>query len=207
MSEAIKSTITTVLVTGLLALLGTVGGGVIKGFWDKQLADQKLNSNLVMKALESDSPSERLASLEFMVQTRLIKDREIEEAVLKYIEHKKAKPEDIPQIRSEAPKLSSPSIKNARVFLLSGTTEKTKLFKQYSYELERAGFQIVGSKDHKDPERPDIPEIRYFYQSDKTQAEHLAEYVGFKLQFPEIQANYYQDPRVRPGYLEIWFGR
>jgi hypothetical protein len=53
MNEGNKSALTTVLITGLLALLGTIGGRVIKGFWDKQLADQQLHSNLVLKALES----------------------------------------------------------------------------------------------------------------------------------------------------------
>ena len=207
MSEGSKSTITTVLVTGLIALLGTIGGGVIKGYWDKQLADQKLNSSLVMKALESESPSERLASLEFMVQTKLIKDEDIEEAVLSYIEEKKTKPEEIPQIKAEAPTLSSPTIENARVYLLAGTPEKSKLFSQYTHELVRAGFNIIGSKEHQDSGRPDTPEIRYFYKSDKLQAEQLAKYVGFTMQYPNIQANYYDDTRVKTGYLEIWFGR
>ena len=207
MGEGTKSTINTVLVTGLLALFGTIGGSVVKGYWDKQLADQKLNSSLVMKALESGSPSERLASLEFMVQTKLIKDDDIESAVLTYIEIKRETPEKIPQIKTDAPTLSSPTVENARVYLLAGTAEKSKLFSKYTHELVQAGFNIIGSKQHQDSGRPDAPEIRYFYQSDKLQAEHLAEYVGFKIQYPDIQANYYEDSRVKPGYLEIWFGR
>ena len=122
-----KSAITTVLVTGLLALFGTIGGGVIKGCWDKQLADQKLNSSLVMKALESDSAFERLASLEFMVETKLIKDAAIEKAVKEYIIDKKSTPEQIPQIRSETPTLSSPTIDDARIYLLAGTKSQNSL--------------------------------------------------------------------------------
>lgn len=207
MSEGTQSAITTVLVTGLLALFGTIGGGIIKGYWDKQLADQKLNSSLVMKALESDSASERLASLEFMVQTKLIKDEDIEKAVTSYIDDKKASPEQIPQIKTETPKLSTPTIDNARIYLLAGTEEKSKLFSQYTQELVSAGFNIIGSKKHQDSGRPDEPEIRYFYKSDEKQARHLAEYVAFKMQYPAILAKYYEDPRVNPGYLEIWFGR
>lgn len=202
-----KSAITTVLVTGLLALLGTIGGGVIKGYWDKQLADQKLNSSLVMKALESDSAFERLASLEFMVETKLIKDAAIEKAVKEYIIDKKSTPEQIPQIRSETPTLSSPTIDDARIYLLAGTDEKSKLFGDFTHELVTAGFNIIGSKKHHDSGRSDNPEIRYFYKADETQANHLAEYVGFKMQTSSIKANYYEDSRVKPGYIEIWFGR
>ncbi|WDD96782.1 hypothetical protein [Thalassomonas actiniarum] len=99
MSEEPKSTISTLLITGLIALMGTIGGGLIKGYWDKQLADQKLNSDLVMKALESEVASERLETLAFMINTKLIKDEEIGVAVLSYLEEKKDSPEDIPQMR------------------------------------------------------------------------------------------------------------
>lgn len=96
--QAQKNTIMPILITGLLAILGTVGGGIIKGYWENQLAHQELNSKLVMKALESTEPSERLATLEFMVQTKLIKDEDMESALSTYIEAYKDKPEGIPQI-------------------------------------------------------------------------------------------------------------
>ncbi|WP_281557307.1 hypothetical protein [Thalassomonas sp. RHCl1] len=99
MSEEPKSTISTLLITGLIALMGTIGGGLIKGYWDKQLADQKLNSDLLMKALESEVASERLETLAFMINTKLIKDKEIGVAVLSYLEEKRDSPEDIPQMR------------------------------------------------------------------------------------------------------------
>ena len=50
-----QSTMKTILITGLVALLGTAAGGVIKGYWDVELAQHKLDSNLIMRAMESDS--------------------------------------------------------------------------------------------------------------------------------------------------------
>jgi hypothetical protein len=61
-----KSQIWPLLITGLLAILGTVAGGVIKGYWDTSLAERKFQSDLVMKALESDVESERIKSLKFI---------------------------------------------------------------------------------------------------------------------------------------------
>lgn len=207
MAENNQSTISAVLITGLLALFGTIGGSVVKGFWDKQLADQKLHSTLLTKALESDSASERLASLEFMVETGLIKDEKIEKAIKKYIVEKKSTPEKIPQIRSDSQKLAAPIIKNSRIYLLAGDAKKSKLLSQYTHDLVMAGFNIIGSKKHNDSTRPNKPEIRYFYHSDATQANHLAEYFEFSMQLTEVKANYYVDSRVEPGYIEVWLGR
>jgi hypothetical protein len=36
--------ISALLITGLLAILGTVGGGVVKGYWDTQLASEDFQS-------------------------------------------------------------------------------------------------------------------------------------------------------------------
>ncbi len=48
-------TIRNSLATGLLAVLGIVLGGVVKGCWDVQLAKQKLDADLVLKAVSADS--------------------------------------------------------------------------------------------------------------------------------------------------------
>ena len=100
MANDSHSTMKAILITGLVALLGTVAGGVIKGYWDVELAQQKLYSNLIMKAMESNSPKERLASLEFMVKTNLIKDTDIEEGLKSIVtEIKKDTTQTVPQFR------------------------------------------------------------------------------------------------------------
>ena len=41
MSESRTSQIGGLLITGLLAILGTVAGGVLKSYWDNSLADRE----------------------------------------------------------------------------------------------------------------------------------------------------------------------
>ncbi len=43
--------------------------------------------------------------------------------------------------------------------------------------------------------------------TDKEQAERIAEAVKFKLSIPELPVKKYSDSKVRPGYIEIWFGK
>ncbi|RKZ88435.1 MAG: hypothetical protein DRR19_12560 [Candidatus Parabeggiatoa sp. nov. 1] len=62
------------LITGLLAILGTVVGGVVKSRLETKLADKDLQSKLIMRALESDKTEERINSLQFLVETNLISD-------------------------------------------------------------------------------------------------------------------------------------
>jgi len=65
------------LLTGLLAILGTVVGGVVQGYWDNNLAKSEAQSKLIMKALEPDNTKQRIASLEFLVKVNLISDPEV----------------------------------------------------------------------------------------------------------------------------------
>ena len=58
-----STSITPLLVTGLLALLGTVAGGVIKGYWDDDLAQRKFYSDMVLKAMESPDGRTRTETL------------------------------------------------------------------------------------------------------------------------------------------------
>jgi hypothetical protein len=53
----------------------------------------------------------------------------------------------------------------------------------------------------------DYLEVRYFHPSDKEQAERIAEFMRFKLSAPTLAASQYQDPKVNPGYIEVWLGR
>lgn len=62
------------LVTGLLAVLGTVAGGVVKGYWDTNLAEKDFQSKLILRALEPDEVDQRVTSLRFLVKANLISD-------------------------------------------------------------------------------------------------------------------------------------
>jgi hypothetical protein len=94
-----KSELGILLISGLLAILGTVAGGVIKGYWDTSLAETKFQSDLVMRSLESNDEQQRVASLRFMVETNLISDEGIRSGLMRYMtDH----PGSLPQFRPSA---------------------------------------------------------------------------------------------------------
>jgi hypothetical protein len=97
MTPASPSPLTTLLITGLLAILGTVAGGLIQGYWDTTLADKSFQTELVMKALEADEQEARINSLRFMIETNLIADPAIRSGLEQYLNRK---PEAVPQIRA-----------------------------------------------------------------------------------------------------------
>ena len=203
-----SSAIHTLMLSGLLAILGTVAGGIVKGYWDVQLAERKFNSDLVLKALESSSAPERLESLRLLVDTNLLKESSIREGVHNYIAEKQKNPSSIPQVRpTSAQSLEPPIIENARVFLLAGRKEKTSEFDSLRTELAAAGFAVIGAKSLVDKGRPDLPEVRYFHAADEVQADRIAEFMRFRLSTETLPAKLYQDVTARPGYIEIWLGR
>jgi hypothetical protein len=203
-----SSTLITLVASGVFALIGTVAGGVVKGYWDIQLAEQKYNSDLVLKALESNSAQERLESLRMLVSTNIIKEASIKEGVDKYILEKQKDPSTIPQVKpSSGQSLESPIIDNARIYLLSGKQDNATALESLKKEVIAAGFAVIGAKHHIDPGRPDQPEVRYFNATDKVQAEKIAEFMKFKLNSPDLPARPYKDDAARPGYIEIWLGR
>ncbi|HTV33462.1 MAG TPA: hypothetical protein VME69_10250 [Methylocella sp.] len=63
-----------IVLTGLLALLGTAVSGVIKGYWDSVQAQDSFQSTLILRALEPTDPEARVTSLKFLVRTHLIRD-------------------------------------------------------------------------------------------------------------------------------------
>jgi len=99
MSEPFKKT----MVNGVFALLGVIAGGAMTGWSQVNLAKQKFNSDLVLKALESNSPDERLESLKFLVETNLIQDSSMQEAVKEYAKTKEGNPSKIPQVSMASP--------------------------------------------------------------------------------------------------------
>jgi hypothetical protein len=73
--------ISTLVVAGLLAVLGTVAGGVVKGYWDANLAQKDFQSKLVLRALEPEDVKNRVASLEFLVKANLISDPKVRDGL------------------------------------------------------------------------------------------------------------------------------
>lgn len=104
MSNDKNSQIGVLLVTGLLAILGTVAGGVIKGYWDTSLAEKKFQTDLVMKSLESEELEARIISLRFMIETNLISDQTLRTGIEEYLEKK---PNVVPQFKAAIAPYSS----------------------------------------------------------------------------------------------------
>jgi hypothetical protein len=204
MAEGVKGP----LIAGLFAVAGALGGAAVTGWSQVQLAKQKFNSDLVLKALESAEPEQRLESLRLLVETNLLQDPEIQSGVREYAKARESRPETIPQVvPSQAPTLSAPVVADARIFLLAGTEQKRTLFTSYKADLEGAGYRVLDSKVLNDEGRPMEPEVRYFHAQDARQAEAIAEFVRFKLADKSLMAKLYQDARARPGYIEVWFGK
>lgn len=74
------------LVTGLLAVLATVAGGVVKGYWDTNLAQMDFQSKLILRALEPEDVEQRVSSLEFLVKANLISSPEIRQGLTGILE-------------------------------------------------------------------------------------------------------------------------
>ncbi len=202
MSDAVR----TALIAGLFGLLGAIGGAAVTGRSQVELAQQKFSSDLVLKALESNSADQRLEALKLLVETNLLKDPDVQKGVRSYADARKSNPASIPQVISGA-KLEAPIISNPRIFLLAGNKQKEPLFPSYKSQLEGAGYKVLGQKSIVDPGRPTEQEIRYFFSQDKSQAEKIAEFVKFNLNVQQLEAKQYSDSSVNPGYIEIWFGK
>ena len=74
--------------------MGTVAGGVVKGYWDSNLAAHDLQSKLILRAMEPGDADVRIKGLEFLVKTNLISDRAIRNGIEAIIEKG---PASIPQ--------------------------------------------------------------------------------------------------------------
>jgi hypothetical protein len=197
----------TLILSGVFAVIGTLVGGIVQGYWNVRLAEQKYQSDLVMKALESGSAQERLLTLKMLVHTNLLTQSGVRDSVSNYIIEKEKDPESIPQVKPTAGQtLDAPMVDNARVYLLTGNKTKTTGFVDLSAQLKAAGYTVMNARYIVDPGRADKPEIRYFNESDKEQAEKLAEFMRFNYD-KAYAATLYQDAKAKPGYIEIWLGR
>ncbi|MEO7213741.1 hypothetical protein [Mucilaginibacter sp.] len=205
--ESKNSTVKTLILSGFFAVLGTVVGGVVQGYWTVRLAEQKYQSDLVLKALESTSAQERLLTLKMLVHTNLLTLSGVRDSVSSYIIEKEKDPESIPQVKSVSGQtLDAPIVDNARVYLLTGDKAKTTSFADLGVKLKTAGYTVMNARYIVDPGRKDPPEIRYFNPSDKEQAERLAEFMRFNYD-KAYTANMLPDAKAKPGYIEIWLGR
>src|ERR1700737_3845243 len=75
------SNINGLVVTGLLAVLGTVTAGVIKGYWDSSLAEKDFQSKLIARAQESADSAEGRESLSYLIKTNLITSPRVREGL------------------------------------------------------------------------------------------------------------------------------
>lgn len=208
------SPISSLLVTGLLALVGTAVSGIVKSCSDDQLARHKLDSDLVLKALESPVDATRMSTLYMLTQTHLISDAAISRGVVRY-KHildstKAASPQILPD--AAAPTLAAPLAPTTRLYLLTGRLldkpdDGKKSLDSLRQPLLAAGFTIIKGRYLNDPGRPREAEVRYFFPADQPQAEQLATFFRFHLKRDKLAAKLYTDPGVAPGYLEIWTGK
>lgn len=76
-----KSEIKPLLITGLLAIAGTVVGGVVTGLVDANLAAQKFQSDLIVKALEPSDEVNRVSNLGFLLQAGLVSNKELRDGL------------------------------------------------------------------------------------------------------------------------------
>jgi hypothetical protein len=84
-SRGTSNGINALLITGLLAIFGTVTGEVIKGYWSNTLADKDYHSKLILDALTSKDIDVRKQSLQFLVDTNLVTDSKLKEGILQSI--------------------------------------------------------------------------------------------------------------------------
>lgn len=196
------------VLTGFLALMATLGAAVVKGIYDTKLERQRFQSELVLRAIQSTSFPERVASLRFMVAAKLITDPRIAEAVDSLVKRSSVDSMAVPQIAAIGASFPSPSVENARIFLLTGVQKSVSVLDTLRADLARAGYAVAGTRViRNDESRPDHPEVTFFNASDSTQAQAIARILRVRLNAPQLVAQRRGDPTAKSGYLEIWLGK
>jgi len=96
------SGLTIAIVTGVLTVTGAASGSIIKSFADIKLERTKLDSQLILNALKSDSLKERRDTLLFLVDASLIANKDTSEGLKQYFEgeNPKSPPHIMPFINS-----------------------------------------------------------------------------------------------------------
>lgn len=86
------------IITGMLAILGAAVSSTVKSMGDIRLERTKLDSQLILNALASPDMENRRASLQFFVDSKLIRDEETTRGLREYFEGES--PKAPPQIRA-----------------------------------------------------------------------------------------------------------
>lgn len=84
MSDKEKTQISGLLITGLLAIISTVAGGIIKGCMETNLARYKFQAELVSNAMNK-AEDERFRRLTELVNTNVISEKKIRSGIEAYI--------------------------------------------------------------------------------------------------------------------------
>ena len=204
-----KSGLRTLILPGILAILGTLFGGVLTGYLNAGLARDKYQSDLILRAMSPATEQERLATLRFMVDANIVTDGKIRDGIREIIS--RAKPDSLtvaPQIRAEsAPALEAPVINNARIWLLSGRADDGGAIDSLKQSLSIAGFSVQGIRTKMiDINRPSTLEVRYFNTEDELQAQKMASFLAARKKI-SCPAKIYPDNSAKQGYIEIWLGK
>ena len=104
------------MLPALLALLGTLASGLVKGYWDSRQAQDTFQPTLILKALEPTDPDVRIASLRFLVDANLIRDRAVVDGLNKVVSGgaqnvPRFAPANAPSIPEAGQVLNVPSVK------------------------------------------------------------------------------------------------
>lgn len=190
---------TTVLVAVIGGLV-TVFTGYYQIQANRELERTKYESQMILRALEPADSAERVRRLAFLVHAGLLDDPGGKIQRL-------AQSADLPRFQPTAPTLAAPIVENARVFLLAGTAAKLGMRPGLQDSLAKAGFAVLGAKPLVDPERPRGPEVRYFNESDRAQADSIAAFLHRRDPLQADRGALYPDPTAKAGYIEIWLGQ
>ena len=161
--------------TLLGAIIGVVGKGIFENSLERQkevgeqlLERQRFDADLVKLAISSPKPVERLDFLDFMVQTRLIQDKDIREGVSKFVSDTRNTKKTVPQYQPPE-KADVESLKNkvseiddvannAVAKAAFGTNVATTLIPANAEDLNRKILELQHQyKSIQDKEQPGWP--------------------------------------------------
>ena len=86
MQDEVTKSIRVAVVTGVFGIAAAFTGAAMKGYAEIKLERTKLDSQLILKALDTESVEQRRGSLEFLVEADLIDNSETKAGLRKYFE-------------------------------------------------------------------------------------------------------------------------